>query len=762
MPCKVSSPFNPDLASAFLEAEILPTSGCMTNATSRKSGAEIHVINYQGSKEQNVELLLNDFEKKGFDEPFVIILSSNVTVYWQIRLRQNPKKSWKHTFVVAKGSGLRFAYKHLSSRPTISKPKNLPFESDDLLTWVTKRYSVVTTFTSVPGGNHLTLTVGKAQQSSSSSATCSLTSSDLEEPNVKVISMVSQPVEGCLMQDRYPGPIYKVAYVIELKEVPDVDKFEVHLDLRGHSRQHGERETKLVLKAPSQVTWRVYTKKMQGLIHIVANSYVDMAGIRVETVSVRSEELRETGLDLLRWVQYYLDVPISMYTSMNNSNRIQISFPEIVEKDDRTVKQMKNNLRIALRTECDTKAVTVSVDKTVLQMLGIKKSMLTLLDPHCTASENATHVYIQSSPGACGTSSIATQIGRQALTNALVVHDTNIVTEDIKDHDSLEGSGNEDIFSGSGENEISDVMLDDEDLELQRVQVNFMCIPLQEPKPDIELPPKILPETELQLQLFDNVLFLAPYIRFPVKIEEYNKRLYLQAIAMSDPLLRANMENCWLAPELDNSESSRYSLVEESCGQDSSVQYYVSGTPQSERLTFTLENYIKVATSPTAVLRCDVSICCIDKKCGSYNLPLCPDRSVDCEKQRHGHGNTNRNTQIIIVGTLSLPKQVTSYEGTDSSVVKIETDVPETGEVAGGNKEPLVIEGLDSGTVVGIAFAAFIIGAMMMGALWFIHTHSGKLFSSGPFKRSMGVRETPEHEDGYVETTPGSSVPIST
>ncbi|XP_060555274.1 uncharacterized protein LOC132716114 [Ruditapes philippinarum] len=101
MPCKVSSPFNPDLASAFLEAEILPTSGCMTNATSRKSGAEIHVINYQGSKEQNVELLLNDFEKKGFDEPFVIILSSNVTVYWQIRLRQNPKNLGKHTFVVS-------------------------------------------------------------------------------------------------------------------------------------------------------------------------------------------------------------------------------------------------------------------------------------------------------------------------------------------------------------------------------------------------------------------------------------------------------------------------------------------------------------------------------------------------------------------------------------------------------------------------------------------------------------------------------------
>ena len=43
-----------------------------------------------------------------------------------------------------------------------------------------------------------------------------------------------------------------------------------------------------------------------------------------------------------------------------------------------------------------------------------------------------------------------------------------------------EGSGNEDIFSGSGENEITDLVLDDEDLELQRVQVNFMCVLLQE------------------------------------------------------------------------------------------------------------------------------------------------------------------------------------------------------------------------------------------------------------------------------------------
>lgn len=33
---------------------------------------------------------------------------------------------------------------------------------------------------------------------------------------------------------------------------------------------------------------------------------------------------------------------------------------------------------------------------------------------------------------------------------------------------------------------------------------------------------------------------------------------------------------------------------------------------------------------------------------------------------------------------------------------------------------------LDTPTVVGIAFAAFVIGALLTGALWFIYSHTGK------------------------------------
>ena len=53
-----------------------------------------------------------------------------------------------------------------------------------------------------------------------------------------------------------------------------------------------------------------------------------MSGIRMHTVAVRSEELKASGEDLLRWVGYYLG-PVAMYTSVNNSNKIQITLPQI-------------------------------------------------------------------------------------------------------------------------------------------------------------------------------------------------------------------------------------------------------------------------------------------------------------------------------------------------------------------------------------------------------------------------------------------------
>ena len=55
----------------------------------------------------------------------------------------------------------------------------------------------------------------------------------------------------------------------------------------------------------------------------------------------------------------------------------------------------------------------------VLQMLGIKKDTVTLLDPLCRAQDNGTHIYIQTSQDSCGTNFIDSQQGKMAYINTV-------------------------------------------------------------------------------------------------------------------------------------------------------------------------------------------------------------------------------------------------------------------------------------------------------------------------------------------------------
>ncbi|KAH9500306.1 Transforming growth factor beta receptor type 3 [Bulinus truncatus] len=69
----------------------------------------------------------------------------------------------------------------------------------------------------------------------------------------------------------------------------------------------------------------------------------------------------------------------------------------------------------------------------------------------------------------------------------------------------------------------------------------------------------------------------------------------------------------------------------------------------------------------------------------------------------------------------------------------------------------IIIEGLDSATVVGIAFAAFAIGILLTGALWFIHSHTGDV-SCCPVKRVVTSHRGP---DASGDLTPNSSSPMT-
>lgn len=372
-PCTITSSFNSDLVTAAFE-EPVPGSGCVSNGTSLKTGAEVHAISYHGNKGGKIELYLNDnSDNYDFQDPLIIILSSTVKVHWLVRIKHNPKHLKHLAFVVSKGSGIRFVNKKIETKPTIERQGSIPKEDPKLLSWLLNRYDRVTSLSSFSRGTSITLTVGT---DSSAPATCDLNQNDTNLSATAVQSKV-HPQEGCLVNNKKNMPA-KHAYVIELKRVPRGKTFEIDLEIRQHHRNANNKEFWLVLKSPSHVTWHVRTRKVQGYINIVANSYVDMSGIRMHTVAVRSEELKDSGTDLLQWVEYYLG-PVVMYASANNTNKIQLTLPQIdtsTTEEEKKITEASEQpeldpqlvLRKAARTECDSETVTVAVSKNVLQV----------------------------------------------------------------------------------------------------------------------------------------------------------------------------------------------------------------------------------------------------------------------------------------------------------------------------------------------------------------------------------------------------------
>ncbi|XP_015226577.1 PREDICTED: transforming growth factor beta receptor type 3-like [Cyprinodon variegatus] len=88
---------------------------------------------------------------------------------------------------------------------------------------------------------------------------------------------------------------------------------------------------------------------------------------------------------------------------------------------------------------------------------------------------------------------------------------------------------------------------------------------------------------------------------------------------------------------------------------------------------------------------------------------------------------------------------------------------PRSGPINKGPTEPTpnepVLLLLDTTTVVGIAFAAFLIGALLTGALWFIYTHTGGAATSQPVQKSKppSQNSSAAHSIGSTQSTPCSS-----
>ncbi|XP_014878744.1 endoglin isoform X2 [Poecilia latipinna] len=181
--------------------------------------------------------------------------------------------------------------------------------------------------------------------------------------------------------------------------------------------------------------------------------------------------------------------------------------------------------------------------------------------------------------------------------------------------------------------------------------------------------------TDAPNQMFLNIhLYASPDYRFPLDPLarlQTNKRIYalISTNTIGDIKIALKVIGCTIRPKASSSAEKELPIFLESCAADP--------CHNSARLSFSLDQ-MPEGTSSTWVLQCSVKLCFSDK---SYQMEVCEDKVRTAEK----------NLEIM-----------QSCQPQD---------------------QPCFDFGLSG--VLGIAFGGFLIGVLLIGALWFIKIKTG-------------------------------------
>ncbi|ESP01724.1 hypothetical protein LOTGIDRAFT_238194 [Lottia gigantea] len=768
--CEIVKPYQSDYVSADL-TKLIKGKGCSTNNTTPNKQA-VHVVNLKVKDDQltdgkrtKVNLRIEQLHSQNNDldvyyvdygRPLVFVLNSDKPVKWRVELsRIGQSVNIKHLFVVPSHSSIRFKKTMIRVRGKKMSLQNYDNKTD-LVRWAKRKYKAVTTYSEVDGTN-LIFRVGIEKDAGSK---CDL--SQLEESqHILTSHKLHQTITGCTTQGR-KHYLTKPVFIIELKHAPqsDIPESIVDLDITSFNNEPLNKDFYLILKSPANIKWRIRSWKIQGSINIVTDAESNLKGIRMQTVASRREVMSSSGEKLIQWAEKYI-AAVESYTAIDVANKIKLQLGS--EKDVRggpiQPKPPTNDddLRDIIHTDCSRGQFTVIFPNYLLQEWALVKEQITLLDRRCTAKQNSTHIILQSSLNDCMTKHIQVDDNLR-YSNAIVIHaavDTDSFLEDL-------GSGYIEPSDMSGGGSNANTYMDDEDFTSRKVEIDVQC---EQPKVDIktEKPVVMIPDTKgYRLELYSSEYYNDDITTPPIEIKN-KQRIYIEASIASDIPVKVQVEDCWLSPsklsETDNKiGTEQHQLITHGCAKDPNIKWqnlnagghgkkFEHLMPYS-RFSFPIRDHFN---GQETYLYCQLSQCQMHFL-DSINIPKCPSSRGQEKCNKHLPPGLNTlpihqtvNYQLLSIGPISIIN-------TDDSDNSISGD--QTGSGVEDNQQPhsVIIEGLDSATVVGIAFAAFAIGILLTGTLWFIHTHTG---SSKHVLSSHGSTET------TGELSPNTQVPIS-
>uniref|UniRef100_A0A8C4DHL5 Transforming growth factor, beta receptor III n=1 Tax=Dicentrarchus labrax TaxID=13489 RepID=A0A8C4DHL5_DICLA len=714
-------------------------SGCASRGTTSLP-QEVHIINLRGHAPEGpdntaaeVELHLKPIQSLlRHQKPLVFVLNSPQPLIWKIKT-ENLAPGIKRTFHVSEGSEVHFQPGNISLFCQIEK-ETLPNGNEHLLNWAQKKYRAVTSFSELRMTEDIYIKVGEDPVFSD---TCKIDTKFLSL-NYLGGYVKPQTSKGCVLS----GPDKdREVHIIELQAPNSSSAFQVDVvvelrPLEDDAPLH--RDVVLLLKCAKSVNWVIKAHSVIGNLDVVASDTVSVSSNteRLMQVSKSPKQHLPSGPQaLIKWAGEHGYGPVTSYTSTPVANHFNIRLrePDVVDPlesmfppelsilrdtslhpgaasrrsglpfpfpppvplppslddrpwEDREPEEPQGVLSVGLSVQCEDTRMVVSIDKESLQENGFTHANLTLQDPACKATVNATHYTLETSLTGCQTSIYPMHGSPMAL------HINSVSTETSETLPR--------IVPGPG-----------------RQPVNNMTF---------------------NMELYNTLPFNNPSRQAFYTVSQ-NQQVFVEVTSTtSDPELGFTIVSCFISPNSNHIVPSEYTLIETVCPKDDSVKYYSKRDFPVPHIQTEKKGFSFIFNSDFNMsllfLHCQMSLC--SKRFHSnQRLPPCLQPSQTCDSL------TGEEVMVMMMNSKMSTKPLVVVDGSAQP------------------DETRTLYMLDTPTVVGIAFAAFVIGALLTGALWFIYSHTGETAGTQQVQKSQPASENSSaaHSIGSTQSTPCSS-----
>ncbi|XP_008999928.2 transforming growth factor beta receptor type 3 isoform X1 [Callithrix jacchus] len=771
-----------------------------------------------GQLQREVTLHLNPISSVHIHhKPVVFLLNSPRPLVWHLKA-ERLATGVSRLFLVSEGSVVQFSSGNFSLTAE-TEERNFPHGNEHLLNWAQKEYGAVTSFTELKIARNIYIKVGEDQVFPPK---CNIGKNFLSL-NYLAEYLQPKPAEGCVMSSQPQDEEVHIIELITPNSNPySAFQVDITIDIRP-SQEDLEvvKNLILILKCKKSVNWVIKSFDVKGSLKIIAPNSIgfgkESERSMTMTKSVR-DDIPSTQGNLVKWALDNGYSPITSYTMAPVANRFHLRlennaeemgdeevhtippelrillgpgplpalqnppirgagghdgdlpfpFPDIArrgwneEGEDglpqprdpvipsiqlfpglREPQEVQGSVDIALSVKCDSEKMIVAVEKDSFQASGYSGMDVTLLDPTCKAKMNGTHFVLESPLNGCGTRP------RWSALDGVVYYNSIVIQVPALGDSSGWPDGYEDLESGDN-GFPGDMDEGDASLFTRPAIVVFNCS-LQQARNPSSFQEQPHGNITFNMELYNTDLFLVPSQGVFSVME--NGQVYVEvSVTKAEKELGFAIQTCFISPYSNPDRMSHYTIIENICPKDESVKFYSPKRvhfpiPQADmdkkRFSFVFK---RVFNTSLLFLQCELTLCTKTEK-HPQKLPKCVPPEEAC---------TSLDASIIWAmmqnkKTFTKPLAVIHHEVAPKEKGP---SVKEPNPIS-----PPVFHGLDTLTVMGIAFAAFVIGALLTGALWYIYSHTGETARRQQVPTSPPASENSSaaHSIGSTQSTPCSS-----